>query len=246
MWSSQSPAEVAASGAASASDAMMALPENVRPMGTSILSQPSPCSKGVRPTTKAAPQKLHMPLNLKAQAFKESGPVQRSVFALVDHSNPLSSPVASGLAHTTGTSTAGPGPWERRTRSADRVQVFDEFREDRSRSRGEDDTAMMDVPGDDQENTPPSAGSTAWLANPGFLASPSAVAGLGIMGAWERAALRDLVLEVPREYQDDLYDDIDSSDGEEDMVTDNLAYALEERILKNEGDLYDFEIYCDP
>jgi hypothetical protein len=99
---------------------------------------------------------------------------------------------------------------------------------------------------DDKENVTTATDVLSTTANPGILTGASGVAGLGLSGTWERVALRDIVLECPTEYEEHDCSDIESSDGGEDMQSENLAELLEERIRQNEGGCYDFDIYCDP
>lgn len=126
---------------------------------------------------------------------------------------------------------------------------------------GRSEETPMDVEMDDgpygnendlPEDRPMHVNVQAPPANPGSIAPASMVASLGVAGAfsgWERVALRDVVLEVPEEYQEQDYSDIESDEGDEgdeEMQSENLAEQLEERIRQNTGGFYDFDIYCDP
>lgn len=220
----------------------------------------------------AAAQIGQLPAHAKGYGAKEAAQAPRVVGAPVD-----GSPSAGGL--TAVPRDAHPFPMDlasgfaaghRRTRSDPFVRVFDEFREDRSRSRGVRehdagtsrssvenqgvgpavsqapadvfDVEMSDACYNEQENVPV-AGLPAPPVNPGSLAAVGP-AGLALGSTWERAALRELTLEVPLEYQEHAESDIESDEGD-DFVSENLAEHLEERIRENAGGFYDFKIYCD-
>lgn len=298
MWAGQRPTDLAAIG--------VELPENLRPMDVSVLSQASSCSVEMEPTIKVAAQKLQ-----SSMASKDRVSVKRSVFAPVDGSQAAGAlttmlPGMDAIACPTSPLSIVEG----RKRSADLMQVFDDFHEERSRSRiarNEDSSKTCAVPSsaplatstdsavsaalpadepvgprqsevedkwaalrlmgsaqnlevweDDKdadmedatggvENTSPPTVATTQLTNPGVLSSASGIAGLGITGAWERAVFRDLVLDVPPEYQDHPDSDIDSdADEEEDMAVENLADTLQHDIFHNKGGCYEFEIYQSP
>jgi len=268
-----------------------------------VLSQASSCSIHMEPTIKVAAQKLQ-----SSMASKDRVSVKRSVFAPVDGSQ------AAGALTTmlpgvdaTACPTASLSIVEGRKRSADLMQVFDDFHGEHSRSRvarsedsaqgcavpssapaatstdsavsaalpaneststpqseledkwaalrllgvaqeleiweDDNDADMEDIAGDEQHAWPFAAPSMQ-LTNPGVLSIASGVAGLGMAGAWQRAALRELTLAVPPEYQDHADSDIES-DGEEDMEMENLADTLQNDIFQNKCGWYEFEMYQD-
>jgi len=59
-------------------------------------------------------------------------------------------------------------------------------------------------------------------------------------------ALRDLVLEVPQECEDHPFSDVESSSGDSDFQSENLAGRLEERVRDNADGRYVFEVFVDP
>lgn len=59
-------------------------------------------------------------------------------------------------------------------------------------------------------------------------------------------ALREITLGLPPGDEDDPFTDADSSSGESDFQSENLAEQLAERVRLNADGLYDFEVYVDP
>merc|ERR1712066_485362 len=62
----------------------------------------------------------------------------------------------------------------------------------------------------------------------------------------DRDVLGEVVVAVPSAFQDHPFSDIESSSGESDFHTENLAELLAERIERNADGRYDFNIYVDP
>lgn len=104
----------------------------------------------------------------------------------------------------------------------------------------------------DKENKPPEPlntplesadlPSSAWnLPASGSDAEPS---GSAHPSAARGEPLAECFLEVPAEYQEHPYSDIESSD--EEFQSENLADRLAERVQHNADGRYDFDIYEDP
>jgi len=59
-------------------------------------------------------------------------------------------------------------------------------------------------------------------------------------------ALLDVAVEVPQEYKEHPFSDVESSSGSSEFESENLAEQLAERVHQNVDDRYDFEVFVDP
>jgi len=120
-----------------------------------------------------------------------------------------------------------------RKRRAEWVFTDDEFRDggvpDMTRLRSDD------MPSRDQENLPP-------------LGSGDAGSGqsAGRTGSLADRALGELPVDLPEDFEEHSYSEVESDDDDEAEELGCLALRLEERIRLNEGGRYVFQIYEDP
>jgi len=130
--------------------------------------------------------------------------------------------------------------------------TFTQAEEEESIQAMATDDVEMEEGSPDKENKPPEPLSTPseaadlpsaeWiLPASGSDAEPS-----GSAHPWAARGepLAERVLEVPVEYQEHQYSDIESSD--EEFQSENLADRLAERVQQNADGRYDFDIYEDP
>lgn len=112
---------------------------------------------------------------------------------------------------------------------------------------GEDEDNIMgedvEMHVDDKENQLPLHSTLQANSIHPYAALPASAEGVS---AVQRDVLGDVDVEVPQEFQDHPFSDIESSSGGSDFQTENLAEHLAERIAENADDMYVFDVYVDP